>query len=75
MAKAKKRKRVLRGGKIEEVPHIRVGDIWLGKCWGCKQQSRITRLANGHDRHGPLVGGGILEGVVVTESDESLFDA
>ena len=49
--------KVLRKGKVKEVSRIQVGDIRIGKCWICDQRCRLTRLANGRDRHEPVAEG------------------
>ena len=46
--------KVIRKGKIKEVKKIRVGDIYVGKCWICESVCQCEDLTNGHTRHTPL---------------------
>lgn len=46
--------KVIRKGEIKEVKKIRVGDIYVGKCWICNSVCKCEDLTNGHTRHTPI---------------------
>ncbi len=46
--------KVIRLGKIKEVVRTQTGDVYIDKCWCCKQECKCTLLGNGHERHEPL---------------------
>lgn len=45
---------VIRKGKIQEVKKIRVGDIYVGKCWLCESVCQCEDLTNGYTKHTAL---------------------
>lgn len=54
MATSNTKTKVIRSGKVKEVSRIKVGDVYVGKCWCCHQECKCTLLGNGHERHEPL---------------------
>lgn len=46
--------KVIRKGIIKEVKKIRVGDIYVGKCWLCESVCQCEDLLNGHTKHTAL---------------------
>lgn len=47
--------KVIRRGEIKEVKKIRIGDIYVGKCWVCESVCKCEDLANGHTKHTPIL--------------------